>query len=209
MIGLMILLFFAVYLAVTVWVTRAAANWAKRNNRSPWRWGGLATFIMYNLVFWDFIPTLAAHKYYCATEAGFWVYKTPEQWKKENPKMKEKVGYDETSTGDFREEKITGGNRTKFSVNKRSKVEFIREVTTIASFIKIQRAEESLFDNKNNILLTKMVSFSAGHTFGAPDLISDLRFWANYHECNGENGNAGKSVWMTSVNEFVGLGEIK
>jgi len=40
---------------------------------------------MYNLVFWDLIPTLAMHKYYCANEAGFWVYKTPEQWVKENP----------------------------------------------------------------------------------------------------------------------------
>lgn len=209
MIGLMILLFFAIYLAISIWVTRSTANWATRNKRSPWRWGALAAFVMYNLVFWDFIPTLVMHKYYCSTEAGFWVYKTPEQWKTENPKMKEKVGYDETSTDDFRQEKITGGFRTRFSVNKRSKVEFVREVTTIASFIKIQRAEESLFDAKNNILLTKKNSFSAGRTSGSPNSISDFRFWANYHECNGENGNASKSAWMTSVNEFMSLGEIK
>ena len=43
---------------------------------------------MYNLMFWGLIPTLAMHKYYCATHAGFWVYKTPEQWMKQNPDLK-------------------------------------------------------------------------------------------------------------------------
>lgn len=81
MIGLMVLGFFAVYLLVSIWVTSKAASWAKANNRKPWLWGGLAAFMMYNLVFWDLIPTLVMHKHYCDTQAGFWVYKTPEQWK--------------------------------------------------------------------------------------------------------------------------------
>lgn len=29
------------------------------------------------------------HKYYCLSQAGFWVYKTPEQWVKENPGVME------------------------------------------------------------------------------------------------------------------------
>lgn len=85
MMGLMILGAFVVYLLVSIWVTKKTASWAKANNKKPWLWGGLAAFVMYNLVFWDWIPTLAMHKYYCATQAGFWVYKTPEQWKAENP----------------------------------------------------------------------------------------------------------------------------
>lgn len=87
MIGLMVLMFFAVYLLVSIFVTRKVASWATANNRKPWLWGGLAAFVMYNLVFWDLIPTLVMHKYYCATQAGFWVYKTPEQWMKENPEV--------------------------------------------------------------------------------------------------------------------------
>lgn len=31
-------------------------------------------------VFWDVPPTLIAHRYYCATDAGVRVYKTPLQW---------------------------------------------------------------------------------------------------------------------------------
>lgn len=89
MMGLMVLMFFAVYLLISIWATKKAANWAKANNKKPWVWGGLAAFVMYNLVFWDLIPTLVAHKYYCETQAGFWVYKTPEEWKKENPGVME------------------------------------------------------------------------------------------------------------------------
>ena len=85
--GLMVLGFFAVYLAASVWVVKAASGWAKANNKRPWLWGSLAAFVMYNLVFWDWIPTQIAHKYYCSTQAGFWVYKTPEQWVKENPEL--------------------------------------------------------------------------------------------------------------------------
>ena len=71
MMGLMVLGFFAVYLALSVWAVKAASGWAKANNKKPWLWGGLAAFVMYNLVFWDLIPTLIAHKYYCSTQAGF------------------------------------------------------------------------------------------------------------------------------------------
>lgn len=31
-------------------------------------------------VFWDVPPTLIAHRYYCATDAGVQVYKSPQQW---------------------------------------------------------------------------------------------------------------------------------
>ncbi|MDD2932249.1 MAG: hypothetical protein PHO76_00010 [Methylotenera sp.] len=87
MMGLMLLIFFAVYLFISILVTKKAAGWAKANNKKPWVWGGLTAFVMYNLVFWDWIPTLVMHKYYCDTQAGFFVYKTPEQWVKDNPEL--------------------------------------------------------------------------------------------------------------------------
>ena len=31
-------------------------------------------------VFWDVPPTLIVHRYYCATDAGAYVYKSPQQW---------------------------------------------------------------------------------------------------------------------------------
>ena len=85
MLGLAVLFFIALYLLITWGVVRLAVRWARRHGRQGWVWGGVAAFAMYNLMFWDLIPTLLIHKYYCATEAGFWVYKTPEEWVKENP----------------------------------------------------------------------------------------------------------------------------
>lgn len=85
MLGLVVIAFIAAYLAVSVLVVWLAVRWARRHNRRAWVWGGLAAFVMYNLMFWDWIPTVVMHRYYCSTEAGFWVYKTPEQWEKENP----------------------------------------------------------------------------------------------------------------------------
>lgn len=75
----------ALYLIVSLVVIVLTARVAKKQGRSPWRWGGAAALVMYLLVFWDHIPTVVAHKYYCEKEAGFWVYKTLDQWKAENP----------------------------------------------------------------------------------------------------------------------------
>lgn len=69
-----------------IWI---AVDWAKRTGRSAKRWGFGAAIGLYLLVFWDQIPTFLLHHYYCATEAGVWVYKTPEQWKTENPGVAE------------------------------------------------------------------------------------------------------------------------
>jgi hypothetical protein len=35
-------------------------------------------------VFWDVLPALIAHRYYCATDAGVRLYKEPQQWNAEN-----------------------------------------------------------------------------------------------------------------------------
>jgi hypothetical protein len=74
-----------VYLIIFIAVVAAAVLHAKKTGKSKKLWGGVAAFIMYNLVFWDFLPTLLVHQYYCKKDAGFWVYKTAEQWRKENP----------------------------------------------------------------------------------------------------------------------------
>jgi hypothetical protein len=38
MMGLMALMFLAVYLFVSIFVTKKAAGWAKANNKKPWLW---------------------------------------------------------------------------------------------------------------------------------------------------------------------------
>ena len=89
MIGLIVLMVIGVYLAAFYLVVRATVRWARNNGRSTKRWGWIAALAMYLPVFWDHIPTVLLHQYLCATEQGFWVYKTVEEWQQENPGVAE------------------------------------------------------------------------------------------------------------------------
>lgn len=190
MIGLMILLFFAVYIAVTTWVTRATASWAKRNNRSSWGWGGLAVFVMYNLVFWDFIPTLAAHKYYCATEAGFWVHKTPEQWRQENPGVMEKLPEPSSTGSPLKYEPFDDrhGKRDIYLLNER--FNWIVTQQDISDSLPIIRTEQVVMDVKKNEVLARYVDFGTGNSVknsvGPP---GPLKFWLHSGNCSGGGTN--------------------
>ena len=85
MMGLLYIIFFAVYVLVSLLVILLCYRYTKRRYRRGWIGGVLSAFVIYNLVFWDWVPTVVAHKYYCATDAGFWIYKTLDQWNVENP----------------------------------------------------------------------------------------------------------------------------
>lgn len=106
--GAVILPLIALYLAFLVWATWRGWRWAEtRGWKGHERWLGAACgfLIVYLPVFWDWLPTVVAHKYYCEKEAGFWVYKTVEQWKAENPGVMEVLvankGAPSTRNGDM------------------------------------------------------------------------------------------------------------
>lgn len=207
MMGLMILGALAVYLLASIWVTSKTANWAKANNRKPWLWGGLAAFVMYNLVFWDLIPTLVMHKYYCATQAGFWVYKTPEQWRAENPSMKEGLSSENKVPLDYKEEKIINGVMTAISLNKKTKIMLVTTITSLAPLLNSWKREAMLIDTSKNFKLTKNISFMAGRSSGAPKVWSDYRFWVNHTECDGLNGNVSRKQMAIVNTIYANLGE--
>jgi hypothetical protein len=97
MIGLTVLVVAVIYLAVLVWATWAGYLWAKRRGLSKpkcWLAASGGFLVVYLPVFWDHIPTVVAHNYYCEKEAGFWVYKTLDQWKKENSGVFETLIYE-------------------------------------------------------------------------------------------------------------------
>jgi hypothetical protein len=165
MIGLMFLLVFGIYLVVTAWVVKFTAGWARRTRRGVKKWGIAAAFFMYLLVFWDHIPTLLLYKYYCASKAGFWVYKTPEQWKKENPGVAETLTW-KSNSPQYDKSDGTRGLR----VNER----FVWEEKEIdTSILPVTLYEESVIDVKTGEIMVKRVSVGAGYTGG----MELLRFW--------------------------------
>ena len=72
MFGLAVIGAFVLYAVVSLVVVLATASFAKKRGKRAWLWGLGAAFVMYNLVFWDWLPTVYVHKYYCEKEAGLW-----------------------------------------------------------------------------------------------------------------------------------------
>lgn len=195
MIGLMMVLFFAVYLAVSVALTVTVAV---RVNRHPWLWGGLTAFVMYNLVFWDWIPTLVLHKHYCDTQAGFWVYKTPEQWKKENP------GAIETLVANKRAPSERRGDMKNYTdtylLNSRFNWVVKRTNYYLDGF---RRHEQQVVDTKNKEVLARYVDFSTG--YGNMMTSQDwraMKFWMVHEHCSG--GGQHQDSLRNFRNNFMG-----
>lgn len=156
MLGLVVIAFIVAYLAVSALLVWLAARWARKRNRRPWVWGGVTAFVMYNLVFWDWIPTVVMHKYYCETEAGFWVYKTPEQWAKENPGVLETLRpYPNPKWGDV---KLKGRNVDMFN-DRLGKLD-----TRLDGLggLPIQRKDISIIDLTTQEILSRRVDFLSG-----------------------------------------------
>ncbi len=203
--GLVIILVMGLYLLIAIGVVSWAMSYAKKNGKRVMRWGWGAAFVMFLIPFWDWIPTVAAHKYYCATEAGFWVYKTPEQWKRENPNMRI-LDYGERKSDDFLMERTSdGGNRTTYTM--KSNIKYSNYINPILFVLKNRRVEESLLDEKQKKYLAKKVTFQSGRLSGPPKKLSHFKFWINLKQCEGENGNADKNTWDNSINEYRKLGE--
>ncbi|MFH0784979.1 MAG: hypothetical protein V2B20_23905 [Pseudomonadota bacterium] len=150
-----------------VWLV---VRWAKKRGRSQVRWGIMAGLTMYHLVFWDFLPTLIVYKYYCATKAGFWVYKTPEQWKEENPGVAETLTWRKMSP-DYK----APGLKYGFRLNER--IVWSNKATE-SSFVSVGLSEDLIVDLKNNETLIKRITVGSGR---AGNEIT--RFWTHFGPC--------------------------
>ncbi len=113
MLGLMVFGALFLYILISIAVIIAAISWADKSGNRPGTTGLIAALVMYNLVFWDLIPVYGLHSYQCENNAGFTVYKTIEEWKKENPDIAETLTPVENATWQH------DGNITRVPLNQR------------------------------------------------------------------------------------------
>lgn len=199
--GFVVFAVMGLYLLISVGVVMGAIAYARKEGKSVKRWGWSAALVMYLIPFWDWIPTVAMHQYYCATEAGFWVYKTPEQWKKENPGAME--GLVANKGWPSRHEEREGGHikiDTDLS-NERFNIVVVQH--DVMDFLPIIRRQEELLDLRTNEALARYVDFATGnsvaYTVGPP---GPIKFWLHNGECGISPGIAISSrKWM---NQFRG-----
>lgn len=172
MFGLAYLVALVVYLLISIGVVRWAISYARKNGKSAKRWGWGAAFVMYNIVFWDWMPTVAVHQFYCAKDSGFWVYKTLDQWKVENPGGMETLHLtlqpsQRTAYGDV----DILDERFAIETHRRQPVPFL--TTTIA--------ERRIVDRKTGEILEMAVDVGSG--VGNSGIGGGLKFWINQKPC--------------------------
>ena len=159
--GLVIIAALALYLVLSIVVVVGAIKHAKRTGKSVQRWGWGAALVMYLIPFWDWIPTVALHQYYCKTEAGFWVYKTVEQWKQENPGVAETLIAKTITVPDKTERANEDNWKFMFNVNER-----IQLTNAHAGPLPLHkwRTEATLVDSKSGEVLVRSIDFYTAQT---------------------------------------------
>ena len=178
--GLVIYGVFLLYLAVSVGLVMAEDSAATKRTIARWKFALPVGLVMYLLVFWDHIPTVVTHKYYCDKYAGLTVYKTVEQWKAENPGVAETLvaneGWDKHPEY-INEERVyklnerfhlvTGSSQESLGIKKRfSKVVDVRGNKIVAERVNfstdIKKALDDLIANNPNIPSVSLAAVKDG-----------------------------------------------
>lgn len=186
--GLVIFAAMGLYLLISVGVVLWAIHYARKNGKSARRWGLSAALGMYLLVFWDWIPTVVAHKYYCSTEAGFWVYKTSEQWKAENPGVIETLvsnnGLVRKSVGDMNNYTDTSFMNQRFVFVAKHNGPFS---------LNRWRHEQEIVDSETNEVISRELDFSTSQNRRQAGW-SGWKFWLDNRHCSNYFRNDGISI---------------
>lgn len=170
--GLVIFGVIGLYLLISLVVVAWAISHAKRRGKSAIRWGLSAALVMYLIPFWDWMPTVAVHQYYCAKDSGFWVYKTLEQWKTENPGVME--GLHQILVPN---QQLPNGDLS--ILDERFAIETHRHKPI--PFLSTSIAERLLVDRKTGEVLAKGVDVGSGVGYMATG--GGFKFWLNQEPC--------------------------
>lgn len=174
MLGLAFMFVGVIYIAISVWLIKLAMRQAEKRGIARWKWGVPVGFVMYLLIFWDHIPTLVAHQYYCKTEAGFTVYKTLDEWKQENPGVAETLTYEDKVKSSRKNNKII------YYMNER--FDSIRSKDSI--FLSVVRFKSQIIDKKNSDILAEYAFFRSGGAFQNANDFTDYKIWLANTACD-------------------------
>jgi len=191
MIGLILLAIVGIYIFAVVVATKIAMRLARGRGASQKvvRLAGIGGFLLFTLpIFWDWIPTVAAHRYYCAKDSGFFLNKSPEQWMKENPGAAEKL----TSKITEPDQVIERGK--KIFINKQ--FAWTRKNDTLVWGI--NQREDAIVDRATGEPLALWRDYSTGvygsMVGGGGGGLRDRKLWMRYRTC--EPGDPDPSKWI-------------
>jgi len=200
--GLVIIGALAVYLLISIAVVIGAVRFARNNGKSTKRWGWSAALVMYLIPFWDWIPTVVVHQYYCSKEAGFAVYKTLDQWKKENPGVMETLAANANLRAQSHKSNHEASIRDSYSLN--DSFDWVVMQEDVFSFLSIIRIEKKVVDARRNEILARYIDFGSGNsvkkTIAPP---GPWKFWLVNRHCAGGERNQGLMYLFVQAIEGV------
>jgi len=191
--GLLVIFAGVIYLLISIYLVRLASAKARLRGIAGWKWGVPVAVATYLLVFWDHVPTLIARQYYCSKEAGFTVYKTLEQWKKENPGVAGTLTYKKTSDSE------THGDSYIYHLNQRFEWRVVNE----RIFLSLRRGNNQIVDAANGEVLARYVDFRSGWgsmAIGA-NTPREYKFWLVSGSCEKE----GKGIYRKKFSRLKNL----
>ncbi len=177
------------YLLFSVLVVCLAIWFARKLGRSAKCWGWSAALAMFLIPFWDWLPTVVEHQYYCATQSGFWVYKTLEQWKEENPGVIETLMSYNKDPGvapsfPAQQETRRDGHEKSIIHHMNRRFDKTTNWQDISKGLLIGRTEETLVDIGKNEVIARYVGFSSGYSVAMPRDPSDpWKAWLCSSDC--------------------------
>ncbi len=180
----------ALYLLISIAIVIGAIKYAKNNGKSVKRWGWSAALAMYLIPFWDWIPTVAVHQYYCSTEAGFWVYKSVDQWKAENPGVMETLVANKTAVS----------IQNAYVLNQRFNWAIYEK--RYFPLNHMMREEWQVVDSKTGEVLARYVNYSASHERRQAGW-TGWKFWLDSPFCIG--GGSDQNAFRSFRDNFRGV----
>jgi hypothetical protein len=178
-----ILLLYIIFCIVMVWL---AIRVTRRFHWLTRLMSGLLMLILYNSpVGYHILPAIIARAEYCP-QSGFWLYKTPEQWKLENP------GVAETLRPDG--EQVNTDSTRIFHLNARFDWRIEGKKITHNFYQEIQ----TVVDRKTGEIMAKRIDFNARAT---PIYAPETCFKKSERNRWGTNGKAFGS-YLTEFGKF-------
>jgi hypothetical protein len=194
-VGFLVLGGLIIYLILTLILVWVGTRYARKRGKPGWKGGVPVLVIMYLLLFWDLIPTHAVHRYYCATEGGFTVNKSLEQWKAENP------GVTATLEPIKNAPWIATGEKTRIPLNQR----FAWDRYERRHLFGVREREERIVDTETGETLARYVDFDTDIRAVERGIeargLRDYKFWLATESCE----RAGQNMPKRKFNEFYHL----
>ena len=197
--GLVVLFFILLYIAVLIGVTIFGYRWGKSQGWPPrkcWRAAAIGFLIIFLPMFGDWLPTVWLHSYYCEQYGGLTVNKSLEQWKKENP------GVAETLVRQKPPLQVGAGDKFYLQLNQR----FRWEIEHTEKLLWLRQNEDRVMDSKTGEILVRFINFSTGQGGRGIHGFRDMKPWMYRDSCQPPGGNkSGKKFSeLMSAYETVG-----